>query len=162
MEVDWSQWKPTEVAVLCFVFREQEVLLIEKLRGLGAGKVNGPGGRLEPGESSEQAAVRELQEEISVTPLTLSKLGKLCFAFVSGYHLEAWVFRADDHSGDPAPSPEAIPFWNSIHDLPFHRMWADDREWFPYLVERKPFTGQFVFDEDSMLFCRVEGCEPHS
>jgi 8-oxo-dGTP diphosphatase len=161
MHVEWSEWKPTEVAVLCFVFRNNEVLLIEKLRGLGAGKVNGPGGRLEAGETPEQAAVRELQEEVSVTPQKLSKLGRLCFAFTHGYNLEGWVFRADDHCGDPAPSDEAIPFWNSVNDLPFHRMWSDDREWFPYLLRHEPFVGRFVFDDDSMLYCEVAGCSPH-
>jgi 8-oxo-dGTP diphosphatase len=162
MNVDWSTWKPTEVAVLCFVFRGSEVLLIEKLRGLGAGKVNGPGGRLEPGETPEQAAIRELQEEISVTPQKLSKLGKLRFAFVTGYHLEAWVFRADDHVGSPAPSDEAIPFWSSLETLPFERMWSDDREWFPYLIRRESFEGSFVFDDDSMLYCSVARCDMHS
>jgi 8-oxo-dGTP diphosphatase len=161
MNIDWSVWTPTEVAVLCFIFRDNEVLLIEKLRGLGAGKVNGPGGRLEPGENPEQAAIRELQEEISVTPLRLSKLGKLCFAFVSGYHLEAWVFRADDYDGVPAPSDEAIPFWNSLETLPFERMWSDDREWFPYLIRNEAFEGRFIFDDDSMLFCDVRQCEEH-
>jgi len=127
------------------------VLLIEKLRGLGAGKVNGPGGRLEVGETPEQAAVRELQEEISVTPLELSRIGRLKFAFVHGYHLECWVFRADAHTGEPEQSAEAIPFWSAIESVPFDRMWADDREWFPYLVRSETFEGRFVFDGDSML-----------
>jgi 8-oxo-dGTP diphosphatase len=133
------------------VFRENEVLLIEKLRGLGAGKVNGPGGRLEAGETPEQAAVRELQEEIAITPLKLSNMGRLKFAFVHGYHLECWVFRADAHSGEPAQSAEAIPFWSTIESVPFDRMWADDQHWFPYLVRRESFEGKFIFDGDSML-----------
>jgi 8-oxo-dGTP diphosphatase len=155
MHIDWVNWRPQEVAVLCFVFRGEEVLLIEKLRGLGAGKVNAPGGRLENGETPEQAAIRELQEEISVTPRELSKLGRLRFAFVDGYHLECWVFRAEDHEGTPAPSPEAIPFWNSVHTVPFERMWADDREWFPYLARGEAFEGSFVFDGDLMLSGQV-------
>lgn len=151
MQVDWSEWKPDEVAVLCFVFRGHEVLLIEKLRGLGAGKVNGPGGRVEAGETPEEAAVRELQEEISVTPHELSQVGRLKFAFVHGYHLECWVFRAEAHTGEPAQSAEAIPFWCEVESVPFERMWADDREWFPYMIRSEFFEGSFVFDGDSML-----------
>lgn len=162
MNIDWSIWTPTEIAVLCFIFRDKQVLLIEKLRGLGAGKINGPGGRLEPGETAEQAAIRELQEEVSVTPQRLSKLGRLCFAFVNGYHLEAWVFRADDHVGLPTPSAEAIPFWNPVDTIPFERMWSDDKEWFPYLIRGESFTGRFVFDNDSMLYCEVSQCGLHS
>lgn len=155
-QIHWPVWKPTEIAVLCFVFRGEEVLLIEKLRGLGAGKVNGPGGRLEDGETPEQAAVRELQEEISVTPDKLSKLGNVKFAFVTGYHLECWIFRADEHVGVPTESAEAIPFWNRIDSVPFERMWEDDKYWFPYLVRGEPFEGRFIFDGDRMLFCEVQ------
>lgn len=155
MQVDWNNWQPTELAVLCFVFRKDEVLLIEKLRGLGAGKVNGPGGRIEAGETPEQAAIRELQEEISVTPLKLSRLGNLRFAFTNRYFLECWVFRAEAYIGEPASSPEAIPFWNSVNSVPFERMWEDDRHWFPHLVQQNPFQGRFIFDGDSMLHCEV-------
>jgi 8-oxo-dGTP diphosphatase len=43
-DFNWSAWAPTEMAVLCFVVKGDSLLLIEKLRGLGAGKVNAPGG----------------------------------------------------------------------------------------------------------------------
>ncbi|MBT4161861.1 MAG: NUDIX hydrolase, partial [Gammaproteobacteria bacterium] len=45
--IDWENWEPEEVATLLFVVRDGRVLLIRKKRGLGAGKINGPGGRLE-------------------------------------------------------------------------------------------------------------------
>jgi 8-oxo-dGTP diphosphatase len=77
--IDWQEWAPTERAVLCFVRRDGELLLIRKKRGLGAGKVNGPGGRIEDGESAEQAAVRETFEEVGVRPLRVSEAGELAF-----------------------------------------------------------------------------------
>ena len=157
MKVDWELWTPTEQAVLCFIFRDQEVLLIEKLRGLGAGKVNAPGGRIEAGETALQAAIREVQEEVTVTPQDLSHLGNLKFAFVDGYNLECLVFRAESHIGTPSSTPEAIPFWNAIDTLPYERMWADDREWLPYLLRHESFTGQFVFNGESMLSGGVIG-----
>ncbi len=69
--IDWSTWKPTEYANLCFVIRDGQILLIRKKRGLGAGKINGPGGRLEKGETALASAIRETQEEIGVTPTDL-------------------------------------------------------------------------------------------
>ena len=54
MTTDWSTWQPHERANLCFVVRGEEVLLIHKKRGLGAGKINGPGGRIEPGETAAE------------------------------------------------------------------------------------------------------------
>ena len=150
-QIDWEQWSPSQVAVLCFVVSDEQVLLIEKLRGLGAGKVNAPGGRIEENETPEEAAVREVQEEVSITPYNLQKLGNLKFAFVDGLHLECWVFLADEFTGVPQESPEAIPFWQSIDNLPYERMWSDDKEWIPHLLERKTFVGQFVFDGDRMV-----------
>ncbi len=67
-EIDWNCWTPQERSVLCFIFRESEVLLILKKRGLGNGKINAPGGKIEPGESPVQAAIRETQEEVGLTP----------------------------------------------------------------------------------------------
>jgi 8-oxo-dGTP diphosphatase len=55
--MDWSTWTPRDRAVLLFVIRGGQALLIRKKRGLGAGKINAPGGRIEAGESPEEAAV---------------------------------------------------------------------------------------------------------
>ncbi|RKX74483.1 MAG: NUDIX hydrolase, partial [Spirochaetes bacterium] len=56
-----ATWKPVEEAVLCFIRdrKEEKVLLIHKKTGLGAGLINAPGGRIDPGETPEEAAVRE-------------------------------------------------------------------------------------------------------
>ncbi|MEM4548010.1 MAG: NUDIX domain-containing protein, partial [Thermofilaceae archaeon] len=45
----------TAHAVLCFLLRDGEVLLIRKKKGFGAGKLVGVGGRIEPGETPEEA-----------------------------------------------------------------------------------------------------------
>lgn len=148
---DWSLWTPTESAVLCFVFRGDEILLIEKLRGLGAGKVNGPGGRINPGETAVQAAVRETQEEVGITPLSPELAGELRFRFVNGYQLQGYVFRSDAFEGEPGPTVEAVPFWCQVNRIPYDRMWADDRLWIPHLLDRKEFIGSFVFDDDKLI-----------
>ena len=67
-DVTWATWCPHERATLLFVIREGQILLIHKKRGLGAGKIIGPGGRLGPGESPLQGAMRKVQEELCITP----------------------------------------------------------------------------------------------
>jgi 8-oxo-dGTP diphosphatase len=151
--VDWPTWTPTEVATLLFVVRAGEILLIRKKRGLGAGKVNGPGGRLDPGETPLQAAKREIREELGVTVDEARELGELSFQFVDGYKLHCHVFRADDCAGDAIETDEAIPMWTPVDALPFDEMWQDDRLWLPMLLDDRRFRGRFVFDGEKMLFC---------
>jgi len=148
---NWAQWEPRERATLLFVVRDGRILLIHKKRGLGAGKINGPGGRLEPGETPRQAAIREVQEEVRVTPLCISKRGELRFQFRDGHSIHGTVFLAADCRGEPTETDEAKPFWRALDRIPYNRMWADDRLWMPPMLAGKYFSGRFLFDGDRML-----------
>lgn len=150
-EIDWARWEPVEKATLLFVIRETQVLLIHKKRGLGAGKINGPGGRIEPGETAQECAVREVQEEIGVTAHDVAYAGQLNFQFVDGFSIRGEVFRAVGYTGELIETDEATPEWFAIDALPFERMWADDAIWMPYLFARRRFRGRFIFDDDTML-----------
>jgi 8-oxo-dGTP diphosphatase len=134
-----------------FLREKSRILLIEKKRGLGAGKVNGPGGRIEPGESALEAAVRETREEVGITPLDPVYAGLLRFQFTDGYALECFVFTARTYTGELKETDEAAPFWSEINAIPFERMWSDDSLWFPFLLENRIFEGAFLFDGERML-----------
>jgi 8-oxo-dGTP diphosphatase len=149
---DWGSWEPRDRATLVFVVRGAEVLLIRKKRGLGAGKINGPGGRLEPGETLVQCAAREVGEELRVTPVGVEARGELSFQFTDGYSLHATVFVASDCVGEPQETDEAVPLWSPIDAIPYQEMWADDVLWFPLLLSGRRFVGRFVFAGDKMLF----------
>jgi len=150
--IDWTTWRPAETAVLTFIRREGKLLLILKKRGLGHGKFNAPGGRLEAGETPEQAAVRETQEEVGLTPQHLHPAGQLDFAFTDGYSLRCHVFTSDGFEGTLTETDEADPFWCDETDIPYGRMWADDRIWIPLMLEGRRFEARFVFDGDLMLW----------
>jgi 8-oxo-dGTP diphosphatase len=145
------EWRPTEVATLCFVIKAGEILLIRKKRGLGAGKINGPGGRLEPGETPLQAAIRETEEELGVTPVAPEWSGTLRFDFVDGYRLDCCVFTARDCIGTAIETDEAVPLWTPLDAIPYDEMWADDRFWLPGVVNGEKFLGYFRFDGERML-----------
>lgn len=149
--MNWDGWTPRERATLMLIVRGDQVLLIHKKKGLGAGKFNGPGGRIEPGETPLAAAVREVQEEIRVTPLGVQPAGELWFQFVDGHSIQGYVFKADGLSGIPEETDEAVPYWFPVSAIPYHNMWADDRIWLPLLFAGKPFLGRFLFDGDQML-----------
>ncbi len=149
--MDWKNWTPRERANLCFILKDERLLLIRKKRGLGAGKINAPGGKIEPGETAHEAAIRETQEEIGVTPLGVEPRGELSFQFADGYSLHCVVFLAHDFTGEPIETDEATPCWFALHALPYAEMWEDDRHWLPLLLEGHRFTGFFEFDGEVML-----------
>ena len=155
-DIDWATWRAQEPATLVFVMAAGRILLIRKKRGLGAGKISGPGGRLDPGETPFDCAVREVEEELHTTPIGLEQLGELRFQFVDGYSISATVFRAFEYEGDPVETDETAPIWAPLDALPFEEMWADDRVWLPLVVEGRRFSGRFVFDGDTMLDHEIE------
>lgn len=148
--MDWSQWTPQDIATLLFVIRSGEILLIRKKRGLGAGKVNGPGGRMDPGETPVETAVREVREELGVTPLEPRKTGELRFAFADGYALMCHVFASDRCEGEAIETDEAVPLWTPLDAIPYGEMWQDDALWLPKMLSGYGFDGRFVFDQDVM------------
>ena len=163
MPTDWNHWQPTCRATLMFVVDEaaERVLLIRKKRGLGAGKINGPGGKLDAGETELECAVRETQEELGVTALDAVKHGELWFQFTDGLAMNVGVYRATRWEGEAFETPEAVPLWTPLNALPLHEMWADDRFWLhEVVVEKKHFRGRFDFDGDSMISHEVVWAAP--
>ena len=155
-DVDWKKWQPRQEATLLFVIRDGQILLIHKKRGLGAGNINGPGGRLEPGETPIEAAVREVEEELCVTPTGVSYAGELFFQFVDGLSIHGIVFTATGYEGTPTETDEAKPLWTPLDQIPYDRMWADDRYWIPLMLDKTPFHGYFIFDDHVMLDHRID------
>ena len=155
-DIDWSRWRARDLATLVFHVRGDEILLIRKKRGLGAGKINGPGGKLEPGETAEQCARREVHEELGIRPIGLEQLGETRFQFIDGYSIHVHVFRADDFEGTPQATAEAEPLWYRTSEIPYDEMWEDDRLWLPYVLDRIRFEGRFTFDGDAMLDYELE------
>jgi len=156
-DIDWAAWIPVQRATLLFVIRDGQILLIHKKRGLGAGKINGPGGRIEPGETPAACAVREVTEELLATPVGVHPAGELFFQFTDGLSIHGYVFTASDIKGVPTETDEAVPLWVRTDSIPYGRMWEDDRHWLPLLLAGRDFKGYFIFEGDTMLDHRLEG-----
>ena len=137
-------------ATLCYLLRpeDEEVLLIRKKRGLGEGKFVGPGGKVEDGETPRECVVREVEEEIDVTPREPEKVGEFRFVFGADPEMFVHVFRAEEFAGVPQESEEADPEWFDYDAVPYDEMWEDDRYWMPHLFAGETFSGEFVFDSD--------------
>ena len=150
-DVDWNDWQPRDPATLVFVIRDGKILLIDKKTGFGKGKINGPGGKVEPGESPEGCAVRECYEELGIRVTDLRYCGQHRFQFVDGYSLLVWVYSSAAFEGVPTESIEARPLWFPLDGIPYERMWEDDVLWLPRLIRGERFQGRWLFDGDRML-----------
>jgi len=142
-----------KILTLCLIHNDTHVLLGLKKRGFGEGRWNGFGGKLNEGETIEQAAMREVMEEASVEPEDLKKRGVINFEFQGDPEiLEVHLFSATKFKGEPMESEEMKPQWFSRDKIPFNKMWPDDEHWFPLFLAGKNFNAHFLFkDQDTIL-----------
>ena len=153
--IDWSTWVGEMPATILFIIQDGKILLIEKKRGLGAGKINGPGGKIDPGETSLEAAIRETQEELMITPHAPRKLGELWFSMSEVPDILCHIYRSDGYTGTPTETDEATPVWTAQDEIPYQRMWEDDRHWLPLVLAETTFLGRFVFEGERMLWSDI-------
>ncbi len=140
---------------LLFLTKDKEILLAMKKRGFGAGRYNGVGGKVEEGETVEQAMLREADEEIGVIPSHYWKVGENDFIYESEgeqKRMYTHIFFCDEWEGEPAESEEMMPRWFDPASLPFDDMWPDDRYWLPEVLAGNEILGTFTFDgQNTML-----------
>lgn len=154
--IDWPNWQPQEVCTLMFVLKADQVLLIRKKRGLGAGKINGPGGKVDPGETPLQCAIRETEEELCVTPSDIELAGEMFFHAEDMPRIHAYAYVARSYTGTPTETDEAIPLWFDINQIPYPEMWQDDQYWLGAALAGARINGWFSFVEETLLDYKVE------
>eukprot|EP00111_Clytia_hemisphaerica_P021865 TCONS_00064292-protein len=126
---------------------ERQVLLGMKKRGFGEGWWNGFGGKVQEGESIAECAKRETQEECGLVMEEYYQIGHMLFEFVGDpVLLDVTVFRCDNYSGTVTESEEMRPKWFSFDDVPFDKMWPDDKLWYPLLFKNQKFKADYLFE----------------
>ena len=139
---------------LCYLINNQgEVLLQFKRRGFGVGKWNGPGGKVEPGETLEQAVVREVKEETGLVVSRPERMTELEFVFENRGEWDnlTHVYAAKNFSGELVAGEEGELKWFKISALPFKEMWDDDPHWLPEVLAGEFMKMKFYFDSEGKL-----------
>ena len=180
-----ERWQPELIGTLLFVLRVHQgrgqVLLIHKKTGHGQGRVNGPGGKLDAGESLTACARREVFEEVGLRVAHPQCRAELRFVELDGAQWLGYAFTADQFSGQLIETPEAKPFWCDIEKIPFADMWPDDQLWLPTILQQHvrqsfgqslskplrqldeqasgekspPLVGDFLFENERLLEHRI-------
>jgi len=148
------------VTTLLLLRKDNKILLAMKKRGFGEGKYNGVGGKLEEGETPEQAMLRETKEEINITPTKYEKVAIIDFLeynkgeqFTLTFHL----YLATDWDKEPEETEEMKPEWFDIDKIPYDNMFPDDKYWLPLILEGKKIKAFFEFNENwELLTHKIE------
>jgi 8-oxo-dGTP diphosphatase len=138
---------------ICYIINKQgEVLLQKKRRGFGRGNWNGPGGKIEPGETPEEATIREIKEETDLVIKNLKKMAEIEFIFpdedINNY---CYVFICEDFIGGPKDMGEGELKWFKKEDIPLDKMWDDDKYWLKDVLKGKYVNMRFHFDENGKV-----------
>lgn len=140
------------LTTLMLIIKDNQMLLGVKKRGFGMGRLNGAGGKVESGESIHDAAIRETEEELGITPLNPRLVGTVVFGdlYYKGVAEDnvMSIFVANDYTGEPSESDEIAPEWHDIDNLPFDRMWGDDYYWMPEILKGKIIEAFFHYNEN--------------
>ena len=141
------------LATLTFLLRGDDILLAEKKEGFGLGKWNGVGGKVELGETVEKAAIREAFEEIDVEIKDQIQVATIDFYFKDNpeYDQQVIVFTSDKWVGEPKEIEKVRPKWVSKNEIPYDKMWVDDKYWLPQVLEGKRINAWFEFDKDENI-----------
>lgn len=140
---------------LCLPLKGNQILLGIKKVGFGKDKLNGFGGKVQDGETIEQATIRELFEEVGllVKPEDLEKFAELNFSFPyakdKNWDQTVHVYIVSEWQNPPRESEEMGFEWIDLDKIPFERMWDSDKYWLPMVLEGKKIKANLSFGEDN-------------
>ncbi len=130
-------------ATLCFLVKNDKVLLGFKTQKIGKDCWNGYGGGINEKETPRQAALRELKEEAGIValPELLEKMAIVDFHNTksdgSNFTCRVHVYLVSQWTGEPQTTEEMVnPTWFDIKRLPDEMMPAD-KQWLPVVLSGK-------------------------
>lgn len=143
-------------AIVSYAVLNDKVLLGVRKKSstdLGVNIVAGIGGKLEPDETHEQALIREVNEEIGITPITYKRMGKVVFLYPHKpkWNLDVEIYVIEKWDGDPVESDEIKPDWFEIKKLPIDRMFLDNKYWLPHVLAGKTIEAIFLYSEEHVI-----------
>ncbi len=148
-----------KLATLCYVRRDGKTLMVHRIKkenDMHLGKWNGLGGKLEPGESPEECAIREIYEESGLHVSNPSFKGILTFpGFANDEDWYAFVFVCTEFEGELIESDEGNLAWIEDAKLFDLNLWQGDRIFIPWLSQPGFFSGKFTYKDGQFIDYQV-------
>jgi 8-oxo-dGTP diphosphatase len=144
-----------KLATLCYVRSGGKTLMVHRIKkanDMHQGRWNGLGGKLEPGETPEECAVREIREESGLVARNLLLKGFLTFpGFSNDEDWYAFVFVVNEYEGELIDSPEGVLQWVDDEELTKLFLWEGDYLFLPWLDQKGFFSAKFVYRENKLV-----------
>lgn len=144
-----------KLSTLCYIRRDNQTLMLHRIKkenDMHAGKWNGLGGKFEEGETPEECAIREIEEESGLIAKDITLKGFLTFPdFSGGETWHVWLYLVTDFSGELIESGEGELAWiddEKIYDL---NLWEGDKIFIKCLDQEGFFSGKFVYEDKELI-----------
>ncbi len=140
---------PPLVATLVLPYRRNKLWLATKMRGIGAGYLNGWGGGVEPGEQIHECAMREFKEETggAIIPDDAIKAGSNVFRCAGVVHFtnhqedgrkvhcDVFVYVVSRWLGEIRSTEEMrSPGTHGVYNIRRLNVLPGDKIWFPKFI----------------------------
>lgn len=151
-----------KLATLCYVMDKtsNSTLMIfrnKKQNDYHRGKWNGLGGKFNPGESPEECAKREIEEECGLRVRSVTMKGFITFPlFDEKDDWYVFLFTSDEFEGELIDSPEGHLEWIPNEKLSEINLWDGDKIFIPWLFKEKFFSAKFNYEKGSFIDHSVE------
>ena len=143
---------------LIFLFNNQnQVLLIKGApqKRLWAGRYNGIGGHIEPGEDILESALRELDEESGVRDVPLWLCGQILVTVNQGQGVAIFVFKGDADGIETRASVEGALEWVDLDGISTKPLVADLFELLPRVAAHSRgeplIIGKYTYNDKDEL-----------
>lgn len=126
-----------------------------KKRKFWKGKWNGPGGKLDDGETLEECMIRETKEEfgIDIIPENMKKVWEFSWRNKANEEQNHYVhiYLIDDFEWVPTESEEMLPKWFDLENMPVEDMWKEDVLWLPRIFAWEYIEYEIIYGTDGTL-----------
>ena len=124
--------------VAALILRGKEVLICQRKAGTAMGlQWEFPGGKIEPGETPEQALRRELEEELGIEASVGPYIAEVLHNYRNGGSIHLRFFAVHRFEGELQNRVFEDMRWAELRDLPAYNFLAADRKFIRDLAHGK-------------------------
>lgn len=146
-----------KLATLCYVIdkKTNSTLMLHRVKkenDYHEGKWNGLGGKFEAGESPEECAIREIEEECGLKVKSVKMKGIITFPMFDGK--DDWyvfLFTSDEYEGKLIDSPEGNLAWIPNNKLIELNLWDGDKYFIPWIFKENFFSAKFNYNNGKYI-----------